>query len=144
MSVIKHRPTKAKVTIICSRNDQVLLVRRRGAKWKFPSGLLATGEAPIVAAARELWKALSMHCSHLNAVGTIEVGSVLHHIFTTDFADGCSVSLGRGIVECKWIGWEDMSSTMLKPTAAALLSRDLSALVHRDEPSASELASNTN
>ncbi|MGJ7547911.1 NUDIX domain-containing protein [Pseudomonas alloputida] len=138
MSVIKHRPTRAKVTIICSRNDQVLLVRRKGAKWKFPSGLLATGEAPIVAAARELWKALSLHCSRLNAAGTLEVGGVIHHIFTTDFADGCSVSLGTGIVECKWIGWEDLSSTMLKPTAAALLSRDLSALVHRDDPAASE------
>ncbi|WP_201198855.1 NUDIX domain-containing protein [Pseudomonas sp. S37] len=144
MSVIKHRPSRAKVTIMCSRNDQVLLVRRKGAKWKFPSGLLATGEAPIVAAARELWKALSLHCSRLNAVGTLEVGRVLHHIFTTDFADGCSVSLGRGIVECKWVGWEDLSSAMLKPTAAALLSRDLSALVRRNDPAASELASDTN
>ena len=144
MSVVKHRPARAKVTIICSRNNQVLLVRRKGGKWKFPSGLLETGEAPIVVAARELGEALSLHCSRLNAVGTIEVGNVLYHIFTTDFADGCSVSLGRDIVECKWIGWEDLSSTMLKPTAAALLSRDLSALVHRDKPAASELASNTN
>lgn len=144
MSVIKHRPAKAKVTIICSRNDQVLLVRRKGAKWKFPSGLLAKGEAPIVAAARELWKALALRCSGLNAVGAIEVGNVLHHIFTTDLIDGCSVSFGRGIVECKWIGWKDLSSTMLKPTAAALLSRDLYALVHCDEAAASELASNTN
>ncbi|PJX10894.1 NUDIX hydrolase [Pseudomonas putida] len=144
MSVIKHRPTSAKVTIICSRNDQVLLVRRKGAKWKFPSALLAAGESPIMAAARELWKALSLHCSRLNAVGTLEVGRVLHHIFNADLTDGCSVSLGRGIVDCKWIGWEDLSSTMLKPTAAALLSRDLSALVHRDDPAALELASDTN
>ncbi|WP_410911572.1 NUDIX domain-containing protein [Pseudomonas sp. SIMBA_068] len=142
MSVIKHRPAGAKVTIICTRNDQVLLVRRKGAKWKFPNGLLERGEAPTVAAARELWKALSLHCSGLHLVGIIEIGNVLHHIFTTDFADGCSVALGRGIVACKWIGWEDLSSTMLKPTAAALLSRDLSALVHRYEPA--ELTSNTN
>jgi len=142
MSVIKHRPAGAKVTIICTRNDQVLLVRRKGAKWKFPNGLLERGEAPTVAAARELWKALSLHCSGLHLVGIIEIGNVLHHIFTTDFADGCSVALGRGIVACKWIGWEDLSSTMLKPTAAALLSRDLSALVHRYEPAA--LASSTN
>jgi len=142
MSVIKHRPARAKVTIICTRNDQVLLVRRKGAKWKFPNGLLERGEAPTVAAARELWKALSLHCSGLHHLGTIEVGNVVHHIFTTDFADGCSVALGRGIVACKWISWEDLSSTMLKPTAAALLSRDLSALVHHYEPA--ELASNTN
>jgi len=144
MSVIKHRSAKAKVTIICSRNDQVLLIRRKGAKWKFPSGLLAPGQAPVVAAATELGKALSLHCSRLNAVGTIEVGKVLHHIFTTDFADGCSVSLGRGIVECRWIGWEDLSLTMLKPTTAALLSRGLTALVHRDEPTSLPLAFNTN
>lgn len=50
----------------------------------------------------------------MNAVGTIEVGRVLHHIFITDFADGCSVSLGKGIVACKWIAWEELSSTMLK------------------------------
>lgn len=86
-----------------------------------------------MAAARELWKALSLHCSGLHHVGTIEVGNVLHHIFTTDFADGCSVALGRGIVACKWIGWEELSSTMLKPTAAALLSRGLPQLIHFDE-----------
>lgn len=97
-----------------------------------------------MAAARELWKALALRCSGLKPVGTIEVGNVLQHIFTTDFADGCSVSLGRGIVACKWIRWEDLSSTMLKPTAAALLTRDLAALIHGDEPAGSQLASNTN
>lgn len=80
MSVTKHHPLRAKATIICSRNDKILLVRRKGSKWKFPSGVLATGEAPIVAAARELWKALALHCSGLNPVGTVEVGNVLHHI----------------------------------------------------------------
>lgn len=81
MSVTTHRPLRAKATIICSRNDKVLLVRRKGAKWKFPSGLLATGEAPIVAAARELWKALALHCSGLNPVGTVEVAT-----FSTTFS----------------------------------------------------------
>ena len=144
MSVTKHRPVRAKATIICSRNDKVLLVRRKGAKWKFPSGVLATGEAPIVAAARELWKGLALHCTSLNAVGTVEVGNVLHHIFTTDVPDGCCVALGRGIVDCKWICWEDLSSTMLKPTAAALLSRDLQELVHHDGCPESVSSFNTN
>ena len=144
MSVTTHRPVRAKATIICLRNDKVLLVRRKGAKWKFPSGVLATGEAPIVAAARELWKALALHCSGLNAVGTVEVGNVLHHIFTTDVPDGCCVALGRGIVDCKWICWEDLSSTMLKPTAAALLSRDLQELVHHDGCPESVSSFNTN
>ncbi|WP_178120115.1 NUDIX domain-containing protein [Pseudomonas sp. MN1F] len=142
MSVSKHRPARAKVTILCARNDQVLLVRRKGAKWKFPGGLLETGEAPIGAAARALWNALSLHCCGLNGVGTIEVGNVLHHVFTADFAEGCSVSLGSGIVACKWVGWQDLSATMLKPTAAALLARDLSALVHGDQPAVSQLVSN--
>lgn len=142
MSVRKHRPARAKVTILCTRNDQVLLVRRKGAKWKFPGGLLETGEAPIVVAARALWHALSLHCCGLNEVGTIEVGNVLHHVFTADFAEGCSVSLGSGIAACKWVGWQDLSSTMLQPTAAALLSRDLSALAHGDQLAASQLASN--
>jgi len=144
MSVTKHHPLRAKATVICSRNDKVLLVRRKGAKWKFPSGVLATGEAPIVAAARELWKALALHCTGLKAVGTVEVGNVLHHIFRADLHDSCSAALGRGIVACKWICWEDLSSTMLKPTAAALLSRDLQELVHQDGRPASVSAFNTN
>ncbi|WP_145254387.1 NUDIX domain-containing protein [Pseudomonas sp. DE0157] len=122
MSVTTHHPVKAKATVICSRNDRVLLVRRKGARWKLPSGLIAPGEAPIVAAARELWKALALHSTGLKAVGIVEVGNVLHHIFTTDLPDGCSIALGRGIVACKWICWEELRPTMLKPTAAALLS----------------------
>ncbi|ESW39066.1 MULTISPECIES: NUDIX domain-containing protein [Pseudomonas] len=144
MSVIKHRLAKAKVTIICSRNDQVLLIRRKGAKWKFPSGLLVTGEAPIVTAAREIWGALALHCTGLNAVGTVEVGNVIHHIFTTDLPDGSSVVLGRGIVACKWVYWDKLRPTMLKPKAAALLSQDLQELIHQDGRSASAPAFNTN
>ena len=144
MSVAKHHPLRAKATIICSRNDKILLVRRKGSKWKFPSGVLAPGEAPIVAAARELWKALTLHCSGLNPVGTVEVGHVLHHIFTTDIPASRCVALGRGIVACKWICWEDLSSSMLKPTAAALLSRDLQELVHHDGCPESVSSFNTN
>lgn len=144
MSVTKHLPARAKATVICSRNDKVLLVRRKGARWKFPSGLLVTGEAPIVAAAREIWEALALHCTGLNAVGTVEVGNVIHHIFTTDLPDGSGVALGRGIVACKWVCWEELSPTMLKPTAAALLSRNLQELIHQDGGPASAPAFNTN
>ncbi|WP_258035202.1 NUDIX domain-containing protein [Pseudomonas putida] len=126
---------------ICLRNDMVLLVRRRGTKWRFSSGPLGTGEEPIVAAARELWKELSLHCPGLKAVGTIKVGNVLHYIFTTDLLESCSAVLGRDIIACKWVGWDELGSTMLKPTAAALLSRDLTALVHHGEMSVSRVSS---
>ncbi|WP_159266462.1 NUDIX domain-containing protein [Pseudomonas monteilii] len=144
MSVAKHRPVRAKDTVICSRSDKVLLVRRKGAKWKFPSAPLATGEAPIVAAARELWKALALRCTDLNAMGTVEVGNVLHHIFTTEIPDGSSVALGKGIVACKWVCWEELRPTMLKATAAALLSRDLQEFIQQDGCPASVQAYNTN
>jgi 8-oxo-dGTP diphosphatase len=81
-----------------------------------------------VAAAREVWEELALRCPGLNAVGTIEVGNVLHHVFTTDLAEGCNVALGAGIVACRWVGWEALSPAMLKPTAAALLSCHLAAV----------------
>ncbi|WP_406818857.1 NUDIX domain-containing protein [Pseudomonas sp. KnCO4] len=119
-------------------------MRRKDAKWEFPSGLLASGEAPLVAAAREIWKELSLHCPGLSAVGTFEVGNVLYHVFKTCLTEDCNVVLGRGIVACKWVDCEELTATMLKPAAAALLSRDLSALVHSDEPAASSLAADAN
>jgi len=133
MSVAKHRPVRAKATIICTQNDKVLLVRRKGGKWKFPSGALAAGEAPIVAAARELWSELSLHCSSLHIAGTVQVGKILHHLFSTDIPDGCRVVPGKRIEACRWVAWGQLSPTMLKPTAAALLSRDLSSLVRFDQ-----------
>jgi len=133
MSVAKHRPVRAKATIICTQNDKVLLVRRKGGKWRFPSGALAAGEAPIVAAARELWSELSLHCSGLHVAGTVQVGKILHHLFSTDIPDGCRVAPGKRIEACRWVEWGQLSPTMLKPTAAALLSRDLSSLVRFDQ-----------
>ncbi|MFJ4067272.1 NUDIX domain-containing protein [Pseudomonas sp. NPDC089996] len=130
MSVTKHRPAKVKATVLCSRNDKVLLVRRKGAKWRFPGGQIASGEAPVVAAARELWNELSLHCPGLNAVGTLEVGNVFHHIYMTVLPDNCCFALGKGIIACKWVCWDELSATMLKPTAAALFARDLPGLVH--------------
>jgi len=133
MSVSKHRPVRAKATIICTHNDKVLLVRRKCAKWKFPSGALAAGEAPIVAAARELWSELSLHCSGLHGTGTVQVGKILHHLFSTEVPDGCRVVLGKRIEACRWVEWAQLSPTMFNPTAAALLSKDLSSLAPFDQ-----------
>lgn len=80
-----------------------------------------------MAAAREIWEELAVHCPGLDAVGTVEVGNVFHHLFTTDLPEGCNVVLGAGIVACRWVGWEALSPAMLKPTAAALFSRYLAA-----------------
>jgi len=133
MSVVSLRPARANITIICTHTDKVLLVRRKGTKWKFQSGALAAGEASIVAAARELWSEISLHCSGLHGTGTVQVGTILHHLFSTEVPDGCRVVLGKRIEACRLVEWAQLSPTMLKPTASALLSRDLSSLAPFDQ-----------
>lgn len=67
-------------------------MRRKGGQWKFPSGALAAGEAPIVAAPRELGSELSLHCSGLHGTGTVQVGKILHHLFTTEVPETVGLS----------------------------------------------------
>ncbi|MFP3616940.1 NUDIX domain-containing protein, partial [Paraburkholderia sp. SIMBA_050] len=47
-------PIKERATIVCYRDEQVLLVARATSRWALPGGTIKRGERPLEAAHREL------------------------------------------------------------------------------------------
>lgn len=128
MTVKQEKTIKARATIICLRSGMVLLVRRKGGKWNFPGGAIQTGESPQHAAARELTEETGLRCQCLLELCTLKVGNTFHHIFTACLDDRDRPAPSHEIAACKWVPRSGLSRTLLKPTAAALLSKQLPAL----------------
>ncbi|WP_095158589.1 NUDIX hydrolase [Pseudomonas sp. Irchel 3E13] len=123
-----RRSLKARATIICLRSGRVLLVRKKGGKWNFPGGTIESGEQPVEAAARELKEETRIRSLGLLQLCTLEVDGVVHHIFTTQLGDYADAVADNEIVACKWVRRDALTATLLTPTAAALISRQLPAL----------------
>ncbi|MFW3896257.1 NUDIX hydrolase [Pseudomonas bharatica] len=124
----KSRRYKARATIICLRSGKVLLVRKKGGKWNFPGGTVEAGEQPIQAAARELEEETKLRSLGLLQLCSVEVGNIVHHVFTTQFDDYTEAVADNEIVACKWVRREQLNGTLLTPNAAALMMRQLPAL----------------
>lgn len=124
----KQRRYKARATIICLRSGKVLLVRKKGGKWNFPGGTIENGEQPMEAAARELQEETRLRCIGLLQLCSIEIGNVVHHLFTSQFDDYAKAVADNEIVACKWVRREQLNSTLLCPTATALMTRQVPAL----------------
>lgn len=124
----KGRRYKARATIICLRSGKILLVRKKGGKWNFPGGTVETGEEPIQAAARELQEETKLRSLGLLQLCSIEIGNVVHHVFTTHFDDYSEAVADNEIVACKWVRRAQLNATLLTPAASALMTRQLPAL----------------
>jgi len=120
---------RARATVICLREGNVLLVRKSGGKWNFPGGAIEQGELPVHAAAREMSEETGLDCEALLELCTLEEGSVLHHIFTTQLFEGAKPAPGNEIVACKWVKRVALKKTQLNPSASALMARALPALM---------------
>ncbi|MDR0277144.1 MAG: NUDIX domain-containing protein [Paucimonas sp.] len=127
MSGNGHR-YKARATIICLRSGKVLLVRKKGGKWNFPGGTIEPGEEPAQAAVRELEEETRLRCLGLLQLCTLEIGNVVHHVFTTQFDDFAEAVADNEIVACKWVKRQQLDTDQLTPNAAALMTRQLPAL----------------
>lgn len=119
---------KARATIICLRSGKVLLVRKKGGNWNFPGGTIESGEQPVEAAARELKEETCIRSLGLLQLCTLEVGSVVHYIFTAQLDDAARAVADNEIVACKWVRRDQLNGTPLTPAAAALMTRQLPAL----------------
>lgn len=120
---------RTRATVLCWHDGRLLLVRRKGGKWNFPGGALVSGEGPGQAAARELVEETGLRSHGLLPLCTLQAGDILHHVFSTQLLNGDRAAPDNEIAACKWVTREQLGHLPLKRTAAALLARELPALL---------------
>ncbi len=93
---------KVRATVICRREDEVLLVRKTQKKWNLPGGRVEANEAPPQAAQRELLEEIGLEAEQLDYVAPFELFETLHHVFHAQLPTSQAPQPCNEISDCRW------------------------------------------
>ncbi|AFQ51022.1 NUDIX hydrolase [Burkholderia cepacia] len=95
-------PIKERATVVCYRDEQVLLVARASSRWALPGGTIKSGEAPLEAAHRELWEETGMTGQNLVYSMQFTGFAKVHHVFFAEVGPDQTPQANNEIEKCKW------------------------------------------
>ncbi|WP_252271649.1 NUDIX hydrolase [Pseudomonas subflava] len=126
------KAAKSRATVICHRQDQVLLVRKPEAKWTLPGGKIEADEGPTEAALRELSEETGLAFKAIEYLALHEFGKGTHHVFRLAVADSLTARPQNEIADCRWCSVDDLGRLPVKRQIRKLLS--LYCQASADEP----------
>ena len=95
-------PIKERATIVCYRDEQVLLVARATSRWALPGGTIKRGETPLEAAHRELQEETGLTGQHLVYSMQFTGLAKVHHVFFAEVGPDQTPQASNEIEKCKW------------------------------------------
>ncbi|KVV38883.1 NUDIX hydrolase [Burkholderia territorii] len=94
---------KERATIVCHRNNRVLLVARRPtSRWTLPGGVIRRGESALDAAHRELREETGLVGLELAYFFYVDGSVKRHHVFVAMLPPGRRACPGHEIALCRW------------------------------------------
>jgi 8-oxo-dGTP diphosphatase len=97
---------KDRSTVICTRDERILLVARAHppwpVRWALPGGKIRSTETPPDACRRELWEETSIEPLRLYYL--FQFGGLIkrHHVFLADMAFNAHPHPRNEIAQCQW------------------------------------------
>jgi 8-oxo-dGTP diphosphatase len=93
---------KDRATVLCVRDDRILLVARERSRWALPGGRIRRDEAPYEAALRELEEETTLVADGLMYLFQFSGFNTLHHVFFADVALHSTAQPSNEIARCRW------------------------------------------
>jgi len=93
---------KDRATVLCVRDNRILVVARERSRWALPGGRIRRGEAPHEAALRELEKETMLVANELMYLFQFSGFNTLHNVFFADVARHTTPRPSNEIAKCKW------------------------------------------
>ncbi|KWE55294.1 NUDIX hydrolase [Burkholderia sp. MSMB2157WGS] len=95
-------PIKERATVVCYRDERVLLVARAASRWALPGGTIKRGETPLEAAHRELCEETGMTGQDLIYSMQFTGLAKIHHVFFAEVGPNQTPQANNEIEKCKW------------------------------------------
>ncbi|KVL25085.1 NUDIX hydrolase [Burkholderia sp. MSMB1835] len=95
-------PIKERATVVCYRDERVLLVTRAASRWALPGGTIKRGETPLEAAHRELCEETGMTGQDLMYSMQFTGLAKIHHVFFAEVGPEQTPQANNEIEKCKW------------------------------------------
>jgi len=93
---------KDRASVLCVRDDRILLVARDRSRWALPGGRIRRGEAPHEAALRELEEETTLVANELMYLFQITGFNTVHNVFFADVAQHTTAQPSNEIAKCRW------------------------------------------
>ncbi|WP_175747332.1 NUDIX hydrolase [Burkholderia ambifaria] len=121
-------PIKERATIVCYRDEQVLLVARATSRWALPGGTIKRGETPLEAAHRELQEETGITGQDLVYSMQFTGLAKVHHVFFAEVGPDQTPQASNEIQKCKWFRIDSVNGVR-----ASIPTKRIVELVYRHE-----------
>ncbi|MBY4865165.1 NUDIX domain-containing protein [Burkholderia sp. Bp9017] len=95
-------PVKERATVVCYRDERVLLVARASSRWALPGGTIKRGETPLEAAHRELQEETGITGQDLVYSMQFTGLAKIHHVFFAEASPDQIPQASNEIEKCRW------------------------------------------
>ncbi|CAB3700924.1 RNA pyrophosphohydrolase [Paraburkholderia sediminicola] len=93
---------KERATVLCVRDNRILLVARLRSRWALPGGRIRRGEAPHEAALRELEEETTLTATELTYLFQFSGFNTQHYAFFAEVVHQSIAQPSNEIARCKW------------------------------------------
>ncbi|MGU7811107.1 NUDIX hydrolase [Burkholderia sp. AW49-1] len=119
---------KERATVVCYREEQVLLVARVSSRWALPGGTIKRSETPLEAAHRELLEETGIIGQNLVYSMQFTGLAKVHHVFFAEVGPEHTAQASNEIEKCKWFRIDNVDALR-----ASIPTKRIVELVYRHE-----------
>jgi 8-oxo-dGTP diphosphatase len=118
---LKTKPLKQRATVIYRRDEQILFVRKRNAKWNLPGGRVELDETPLQAALREMVEETGLNFAQLAYLAEYQEDKVVHFLFEAQAPVDQQPRPCNEIADCRWFTVEQWDNRTTRGPIRSLL-----------------------